>query len=193
MSEPRPQFGEYASPEEQSRRAGREFVPTNALAPGVTAPSSVAASPPGRAVVGAHDADTNGAADTTAERPVRPIDRAATIALLAYGLVNVILTVISYRDVPRLMDQSLEMLGVGGKFTSFEAGRTWGTIASVVLIAGWTVTAAWAVTWLRRRRLTWWIPVVGAVVFTIAAAICLTVPMFGDPAFVSYLDTIRGG
>lgn len=124
---------------------------------------------------------------------MRPIDRAATIALLAYGLVNVILTVISYRDVPRLMDQSLEMLGIGGKFTSYEAGRTWGTIASIVLLAGWTITAAWAVLWLRRRRVTWWIPVVGAVVFTIAAAACLTVPMFGDPAFVSYLDSIRGG
>ena len=182
MTDARPQFGEYATPEEQDRRAGRDLV---------TPPP---ASLPAAATEPAIAAPTAGAAAEVADRGRnRPVGRAVTLALLAYGLVNVIMTVIAYGDVPRLMNQSMKLIGIEGEFTNFEAGRTWGMIASIVLILGWTVTAALSVLQLRRRRSTWWIPLVGAVVTTIAASLCLSVPMFADPAFVAYMDTVRGG
>src|SRR5690606_16253187 len=68
MSE-RPQYGEYATPEEQRRLAG--LPPVDAT--------------PEVAVVQAEPAAP---AQTAAPAPARPWDRIITIALLAYGVVN---------------------------------------------------------------------------------------------------------
>ncbi|MBW1638454.1 hypothetical protein G3H63_05075 [Microbacterium resistens] len=175
MSDPRPQYGEYATPEEQRRRAG--------LPEEVTPPAAATAAPAAAAPATAAPAPT----DSAAARTPRPADRLITIALLAYGLVNVIMSVISYSDVSRLMSESMRILGIDGEFTNYEQGRLWATIASIVLIVGWTATAAWAVTRLRRGRTSWWVPLVGAVVSTVLASICLSVALLGDPAFLAYL------
>lgn len=127
------------------------------------------------------------AAPVAAPGRARPIDRLLTVMLLAYGLVTVIMSAISYLDPTSVLDESMRMLGIDADFTNYAQAKTWGIVAGVVLIVGWMVTAALSVTRLRARRLTWWVPVVGAVVFTLLAAICLTVPMVGDPAFVEYL------
>lgn len=112
--------------------------------------------------------------------------------LLAYGLVTVIMSAISYLDVASVMNESMRMLGIDGEFTNYAQGKIWGIVAGVVLIVGWMLTAAISVLRLRARRLTWWVPVVGAVVFALLAAAALTVPMFGDPAFADYLSRAAG-
>lgn len=131
---------------------------------------------------------------SAAASPARahPVDRFATIALLAYGLVNVVVTGLSYLDIVPVMNQTMGMLGIEGEFTNYAAGRTWGTIAAVVLAVGWCVTAALSIRRLRRGRLTWWVPLVGAVITLGIASFCLVVPMMGDPAFIAYLDQATG-
>ncbi|WP_149084797.1 MULTISPECIES: DUF6264 family protein [Microbacterium] len=172
MTDQRPRYGEIATPEEQRRAAGlppvAEMVETAAPAP---------------------------TAEPAAEAPARshPVDRFATIALLAYGLVNVVVTGLSYLDIVPVMNQTMAMLGIEGEFTNYAAGRIWGTVAAVVLAVGWSVTAALSIRRLRRGRLTWWLPLVGAVVTVGIAALCLVVPMMGDPAFIAYLDQAAGG
>jgi cobalamin synthase len=44
---------------------------------------------------------------------------------------------------------------------------------------------------LRRGRVTWWLPIVGAVVTSFLAAICVMIAMMGDPAFANYI--VRAG
>lgn len=166
MTDQRPQYGELASPEEQRQAAG--LPPLSEVEPPVQEPAAahpVAAPSP---------------------RP-RRADRFATIALLAYGLVSVVATGFSYLDLPRVMNETMKILGIDGEFTNFAQGRLWGTVAAIVLVLGWTITAAIAVRRLRRRRLAWWVPIVGAAVTTIIASLCLTVAMMGDPAFVDYI------
>lgn len=176
MTDDRPLYGEYATPEEQRLRAGL---------PPVEAPvenaSPVAVAPP-PAVPAAAPAGPF----PTAPRP-RPADRIVTYALLAYGLINVILTSISYSDLPAVMNQSMDILGIEGEFTNLAQGRLWGTIASIVLVVGWAATAALSVRRLRTGKLTWWVPLVGAVVTTLLASFCLVVPMMGDPAFMGFV------
>lgn len=116
----------------------------------------------------------------------------ATIALLAYGLVNVIVTGLSYLDIGRVMNESMTILGIEGEFTNYDLGRTWGTIAAIVLALGWCVTAALSIRRLRRGRLTWWVPLVGAAITVIIVSLCLAVPMMSDPAFVAYLEQTAG-
>lgn len=174
MTDQRPQYGELASPEEQRAAAG--LPPLDEVdAPAVP--------------IGAASADAAVAPSAPASRP-HPVDRFATIGLLAYGLVNVVITALSYLDLPSVMTETMKILGIDGEFTNYAQGRIWGTIAAIVLVVGWAVTAALSIRRLRRGRLTWWVPIVGAIVSMAVVTACISVPMMSDPAFVAYVGTL---
>lgn len=172
MTDQRPQYGELATPEEQRRLAG--LPPLDAVVEPAAEPER------------AHVPEVTATAATPAKP--RRWDRIITIALLAYGLINVLVTGISYLDLPTVMNESMKILGVPGEFTNFAQGKLWGTIAAVLLVIGWVITAWLSVRRLRTRKLTWWVPLVGAVVTMIFVGICITVPMMGDPAFLDYVS-----
>ncbi len=165
----RPQYGEYASPEEQRRLAGLPPVDAVVEAPVATKPAQAEAASP-------------------APPTGRPWDRIVTIALLAYGVINVVMTGMSYLNLPDLMNQSMQILGIEGEFTNFAQGRVWGTVAVGVLVVGWVVTALVSMKRLRSGKVTWWVPLVGALATMLVASFCIAVPMVGDPAFIAYLD-----
>lgn len=166
---PRPQYGEYATPEEQRARIRQPDV-TAALEAGRTA-VPVTAVPAGRE-----------AAAAVAEPPVRRIDRIITFALLAYGLVTVITSIPALADYSTYTDTVFDLLGVSVDLADPAAGRPWGIAAAVVMAVGWLLTAV--VSWwsVRRGRLSWWIPVVGGIVFTFASSVLMLVPLMSDPA-----------
>ncbi|KJL28525.1 DUF6264 family protein [Microbacterium oxydans] len=176
MTDQRPQYGELATPEEQRRAAG--LPPLGELPP---APP-VVQSPPSEPAEQARGLSRS-----------RPVDRFATIGLLAYGLVNVVITSVSYLDLPTVMDQSMKIFGIDGEFSNFAQGRLWGTIAAALLVVGWALTAALSIRRLRRGKLTWWVPLVGAVITMAVVSACIAVPMFNDPAFIAYLEQMPGG
>lgn len=178
MTDQRPQYGELATPEEQRRAAG--LPPLGEI---------IVESP----VVPTPDTARARSSESSPGRRPHPVDRFATIALLAYGLVNVVVTGLSYLDLPQVMNQTMTMLGIKGEFTNFALGRTWGTIAAVVLAVGWSITAVLAIRRLRRGRITWWVPIVGAVVTIAVVTVCIAVPMMTDPAFVAYLNEMTAG
>jgi len=171
---PRPQYGEYASPEEQRARI-RQPDATWALETG-NAPAAEAApaATPERVEPGA-------AAATRTPRS-RAIDRIVTFALLAYGLLNVISAFPAMVDYVAYTDTMFGLLGVDAQLSDPSAGESWGVAAALVLAIGWVLTAALSWLNLRRGRLSWWIPLVGGVVFTFASATLILVPIFNDPA-----------
>lgn len=173
MSEQRPQYGEIATPEEQRRAAG--LPPLSELPP----VEPTVARPP------AH-------APSDAPRRAHPADRFVTIGLLAYGLVNVVVTGLQYLDPSRVMNDAMTIVGIPGEFTNVAQGKLWGTIAALVLVAGWAITSTLSIRRLRRGKLTWWLPLVGAVVTVGIASICIAIPMFGDPAFVAHMQGAAG-
>jgi len=176
MTDQRPQYGEYATPDEQRRLAG--------LPPLDAAPEAPAAAPVIEQTVQAKPARSITRA--------RPWDRIITIALLAYGLVNVVMTGLSYLDLPTVMNESMRILGVEGEFTNFAQGKLWGTTAAVLLVLGWVITAWLSLRRLRTGKLTWWVPLVGAAATMVVVSICIMIPMMGDPAFMAYVDGMAG-
>jgi len=176
MTDQRPQYGELATPEEQRRAAGLPPLGEIPLAPPV-----VQLPPP------------EPAAQTPSLSRSRPVDRFVTVGLLAYGLVNVVVTGLSYLDLPTVMNESMKILGIDGEFSNFAQGKLWGTIAAALLVIGWALTAVLSITRLRRGKLTWWVPLVGAVVTMAVVSACIAVPMFNDPAFMAYLEQMSGG
>lgn len=174
MTDQRPQYGELATPEEQRRAAGLPPIDEVIAPPVAPAPNAM---PPARPV-------------STASTRAHPVDRFVTIALLAYGLINIVVTGLSYLDLPNVMNQTMKILGIEGEFTNFAQGRVWGTLAAIVLAVGWSITAALSIRRLRRGRITWWLPIVGAAVTMGVVSICIAVPMMNDPAFVAHLTSI---
>ena len=159
-SRPRPQYGEYATPEEQRARIQHPEV-TEALQ------SAVAPAAP------------------RARGPLA--DRVVTFVLLVYGLVSVISTIVQLLDFPGYAERAAQILGVDATYTALSAGFVWGAVASVVYGVGYLVTAA--LTWrrLRRGRVAFWAPLVGFVATTLLAGVCITIALMADPAFLSAL------
>lgn len=178
---PRPAYGEYATPEEQRARI-RQPDATWSIETGQAPVEPRATEPPAT--------EPHGWPVDTAPVPAsqrRGGDRIVTIALLVVGAFNVATTAVSYFDLAALADQAMQLLGMTGEFTNIEAARLWGPIAAAVLVVGYLLTAFFAWRSLRAYRLSWWIPVVGAVVTYLGVYVCLSVPLLGDPAFASYL------
>ncbi|WP_109210903.1 MULTISPECIES: DUF6264 family protein [Microbacterium] len=175
---PRPQYGEYATPEEQRARI-QEPAPwqLEALTPIMTdAPEpGIPQAPP------------------VVEKRQRPVDRIVTFALLAYGLVNVISTVPAFLDYAAYAESILATLGVEAELSDPAAGRAWGIAAVLVLIIGWCATAAVSVWSMRAGRLTWWIPLVGGIAFIFLAGALMAIPLMNDPAVWQALFERAGG
>jgi hypothetical protein len=174
---PRPQYGEYATPEEQRARI-RQPDATDALSAGVApettldvAPAAPVQAPP-------------------VARRDRRADRIITIALLAYGLFTVVTTLPQLIDFTSFAEQWMSMAGIDATFSNAAQGRLWGSIAAVVFVVGWLATALLSWLSMRRGRLSWWIPLVGAVGTFLLASICLAIPLVTDPAIVSQLGRV---
>ncbi|MCR2812151.1 DUF6264 family protein [Microbacterium sp. zg.Y1090] len=175
---PRPQYGEYATPEEQRARIAQPDA-TDALSSGV-APQA-----------GMHDASQprGGSAPFPAEpatsavaRPTRMADRVITLALLAYGLVTVLVAAPQMLDVGAFAQTMFQTLGVDAQLADPESGRGWGVAAATALAGGWVLTAWLSWRSLAARRLTWWIPLVGGILFNFVSGTLMVIPIMNDPA-----------
>lgn len=173
---PRPQFGEYATPEEQRARIRRPEV-TEALEAGV-APQPEKPEQPAPAAVPAA-----GARARALRGPLW--DRILTGGLLAYGLVSTASTIVQLLDFPRYAESAADVLGVDATYTNLQAGYVWGAAAALVYGIGWLLTAV--LTWRRltRGRVAFWIPLVGFVATALIAGICVTLALVGDQQFMS--------
>ena len=170
---PRPQYGEYASPEEQRARIQRPEV-TESLEAGV-APAPEASE-----------------ASAAAVTPGPLVDRIVTFGLLTFGFVNVVLGIAQRLDFPAFANGMARSFGVSVSYTASTAGFLWSTVASVILGVGFLITA-W-LTWrrLRRGRIAFWVPLVGAVVTGLVAAAFVMIAFSSDPAyFSSFIGAFR--
>ncbi|UNK69870.1 DUF6264 family protein [Microbacterium sp. H1-D42] len=201
MSMDRPQYGEYATPEEQRAAAGLPPLEPNAAAGAPagghpTPHSQFAPMPPQapahHAVAPLGTAGSQAVSDAPA-RAAGPMNRLVTIVLLALGLVNVVSSIPGFLDLSTTLSTSLEMLGVEGEFSNFAAARVWGTIAVIVMVVGYAATAWLSFRRLKRGRAAWWLPLVGFVVTMLLVSVCVSVPMMGDPAFIQSLPTAPAG
>lgn len=184
---PRPQYGEYATPEEQRAHIRQPEV-TRSL--DTTVPATPAPPvPPGQQQAAA---PASLGPDGRPMPRARTVDRIVTFALLAYGLINVLTTVPSFLDYSAYADTMFALLGVDAELADPAAGRPWGIAAAFVLSIGWLLTAA--ISWwsMRRGRLSWWIPLAGGVVFIFVTGTLMVIPLMNDPAaWDALLDSVR--
>jgi len=155
---PRPQYGEYATPEQQRAAGGTPVAPQQPRPPAPQAPAA---------------------------QPWR-WDRILSILLLAYGLYSVITGVYQFRDLSGLLDQIYQLEGVG-TFTPTALSAALGIVIVVSQIVIYIATLLITMTLLRRRRLSFWVPLVGGALAGLVVTVCLLVLMGSDPAFIAYV------
>lgn len=164
---PRPQYGQYATPEDQLSRGGRPAEPIDpALIPQDTPVEPAPSRPPGRLMA----------------------DRIVTIALLAYGLFNTLSAIPMFTDPMALLD----IMGVDAELTDPAGQRSAGVVAITIVIIGWLAT-----TWLVWRRgsagkTMWWIALLAGVVFNTVASLIVAIPLVQDPNVFDALMQMQG-
>lgn len=162
---PVPQFGEYATPEEQRRR-----IQAHAPAPRASEPPSAPEPAP---------------APVAASSSWRTIDRITTVSFVVYGLVNVLGTIPQLADYAGYVTRAFAIVGIDAELSDPASARAWGIGAALVMGIGWLLTAVFAALWLRAGRVSFWIPIAGLLVFATVSGILLSVPILTDPALLS--------
>ncbi|NNC11244.1 hypothetical protein HII28_05040 [Planctomonas sp. JC2975] len=194
-SRPRPQYGEYATPEEQ--RAAIKAPETN---PHYAPPEpghveSTAAQHPSIPDAPARqnppvDPDSPSAYNgSTLLR--HPADRVITIALLVLGLYNVITTITSRSDLPSEIAVFYGSTGITGDYTVTSLTGTIADVIAIVSLALWVVAAGLSTWTILRGRIAFWIPLVAGVLASLVNSAGLLILVFHDPAFIAFLHQAR--
>jgi hypothetical protein len=185
---PRPQYGEYATPEEQ-----RAAIKSPQLNPHYAPPEHPHHSEGGVASQDAPPAapDRRDAAPGDRAAPVtrrHPLDRIATIALLVLGLYDVIGSFAGNNGVITQIDVIYRSLGISGEYKPTDLTDTVAGVIAVVFLVLWIAAAglsAWAVL---RGRIAFWIPLAAGVLAAVVSAVGGIILTLHDPAYLQFLN-----
>ena len=197
---PRPQYGEYATPQEQAKIIADSLPPVSALlvpAPAVPTPAGSPASASPKARGSAHrvpDAATRASANV-AVRPAAPRrprrwDLILTALLLGYASVNVIGQLMARDMLSTIVTQFFVAQGIGA-YTPTALTTTLGNSLNVVTLTLFAVTVLVTTWMLRRGRVAFWVPIAGGVAATIVALVFVVILLQSDPAFTAYIAGVR--
>jgi hypothetical protein len=164
---PRPQYGEYASRDDQAKAAG---LPAPSFAPPAVPPA----------------AHSSAAPSAKAGTP-RRWDILLSFALLAYGAVNVVAGFFQFADLGAVLEQVYTTMGIG-KYTPTPLAGTLGIVINVTSSVLFVLTVIVTTRLLRRGRLAFYVPIIGGALAWIVSFVCVAVLMLGDPAFSAYAN-----
>ena len=171
----RPQYGEYATPDEVA--AARGPLPKAPAEPRRVVPDRSLSAP-----------GAGSAAPIPSARPrPRPANNLITALLLVVGSWNTVSSIPSYLDFGQVLTQGVAVAGYGtvtfGQ-TAHTAGIVLLAVSFLLLIAAIGVSL-----WLiRRGRRSVWVPVVAAAVYLAASIVVMTVVVANTPALLDVLQ-----
>lgn len=158
-----PRYGAYATPEQQARARGTEIPP-----PAVMSPESA---PPIDA--------------TPAPAPKqRRGDKIASVALLAFGFVNVVTGIPGWLRLPDSLQLAYDQLEVG-EYQAVELASAIGIAVLVTQIVLWLAALGITVTLIRAGRLSWWVPLAAGVIAVVVTSVLVVIAIMSDPGFTA--------
>ena len=165
----RPQYGEYATPEEQAAASG---VPAP-LAPPV--PGTALPVPPPPGVVAS----------------TRPRwDSILTTVLLALGAYTVVSSFLDMSAIGESFQTTFAQFGFGD-FTSIDAANRMGLVVAFIQLGAYVITVALSMRSIRRNRVTFAIPLIAGVVTAIVCGLLLMSVVVNDPAYLTWIESQR--
>jgi hypothetical protein len=191
---PRPQYGEYASPEEQARAIG---IPLE-HAPHTTPPAPPAAAPPARkpeksehAVQHPGTGQPDAVGLDTRARVRRSRDTVVTVMLLGLGLAWILLSIPGTSDLAGTLDRTYAIQGYTGHYGPVALASALGLAINISSLVLWGITCAVSIAVLRRHRRAFYIPLIGAALSGLVVIALTLVAMFNDPGLLAYLSTLQ--
>jgi hypothetical protein len=160
-----PQYGEYATPEEVAALRGPVAAPHPVL-------PTASPSPPPAAATGS---------------TWRRLDRPITIALIAFGVLNLV----QYAGPLLDFEYFLEMLTRDTFADAIDFGsaaRVGGIVLFAVCLALVLISGLIAVVLLRRGRVAFWVPLVAGVLSLLAWVVVFVVILLQTPGALAYTE-----
>jgi hypothetical protein len=149
---PRPEYGEYATPEQQAAAMGRKYVAPEPepTAPAAVLPQVVLARPPGYA------------------------NRFFTVFLLGLGAITLIERIPAYFSYASSFKGEVTAMGYPSVTvpSSLDAAGIPTLVANIALFAATILISTWA---LRRGRISFYIPIAGAIIYSLVTLILISV------------------
>lgn len=181
---PRPQFGEYASREEQLAR--------------IQTPSTEQLEPtPARDTAPASSSVPQGVDPRVVAASRARFNLVGTIVLLVYGFIEVVMNTPTFISLNILINDQLTVLGdsLGTEFDPYQPTSATGT-AGIALVALWVALWVGAVLWswrrVRAQKSAIWIPIVAGAIANIVAGVVITLLVFADPVIASQvIDAVQ--
>ena len=115
-------------------------------------------------------------------RAPRRFDAAITVGLLAAGLVNVAGSISANADPSQAINQSYALFG-GGTYEVTPQTSVIGIAVNVVNIVVFVLAAWISLELVKRRRMAFWVPIVGAIVATVITSVLVLTLIVADPTF----------
>jgi len=168
---PRPEYGEYATPEEQSEASGVPHTPPQ-LPPPVVGTQVRAAPPTG------HTAAPRG------------WDRIITTAFLAYGAFTLLSRFLTLDSTGQALKESLASVG----FTGFDSVAQINEVAltsAIIELGILAITVLISVRRLRSGKITFFIPLIAGILATIVMALIFMPIVMADPAYLTWAESLR--
>jgi hypothetical protein len=113
-------------------------------------------------------------------------DRFFTIFLLGFALFSLATSIPGYLGFGAVMAEALKQAGYGtfDQVAAADRAGYWLLAVHVVLLG---LTILLSVRQLRRRRMSFYIPIIGAVVFAIVSVVIVYALVQSDPAFMAHI------
>jgi hypothetical protein len=175
---PRPQFGEYASPEQQAAAMGKRPIPPLRVQPEMPEPVRASA---------ADGTPAPDPADRVVSRRLprhHPVDRIATLVLLGLGLFSLLNAVPSYFAFGKALERFTRALDE--TYTAPAVAAQAGYVLFATQIVLFLLALGLSVRRVRAGKLAFWIPLVAWVVFDLAAAVIVSAMV---PSFVTVFQS----
>ncbi len=192
-SRPRPQYGEYASPEEQARAIGIpiEHAPhaTSSVVPTVEPAQKKPKSEQGVRHPETGQPDAVGL--DTRVRVRRSRDTVVTVMLLGLGLAWILLSIPGASDLAGTLDRTYALQGYTGHYGPVALASALGLAINISSLVLWGITCAVSIAVLRRHRRAFYIPLIGAALSGLVVVALTLVAMFNDPGLLTYLSTLQ--
>lgn len=184
-----PAYGEYATPEQVARARGMSLEEYERHLATLAAPRTTETTPD---AASAPPATSNEGVPKAVAPASGRANRFATMALLAFGLTAVLLSIPGFLQFDVGLRGAFEAQGLEA-YTSVDVARTMGIAIVVGQLLLWVLTLAVTLAALRRGRLSWWIPLVGGAVAVLLVSVLAIAAIVVDPAFSAYMDGISAG
>lgn len=189
---PRPQYGEYATPEEVAEARGPLPVestdPVSRLAAPIAGPGSARAAKPGARPSPRLSAAPPPRGQPVAARHPRQANNLITVLLLIVGIWNTVTSIPSYLDFGPVLSQGVALAGYG----TVSFGAVAHTAGIVLLVTSFLLLIAAvgvSLRLIRSGRRSVWVPVVAAALYLVASIVVMTVVVANTPALTQVLQT----